>query len=336
MKLKKINRTSDNFKGYYFYSYYSKFRFGDGQDGKINIGEYHFRNRNHIYSLKDGFYNNSLKLASVIDRFVRSVKETLGDNIFENKIILTIPASSSDRTILRWRSFCKQLCSKTGAENGFSYIVNNQRPVLPNNKFKVVGDVQNKNLIVIDDVYTNGNTSKLIYDMLIQRGPRSILFLFFGETKRNYPFNNLTELEIYERSQFHLVKLKDAIKNGEDISSFDTSCITDMSNLFKGKIVKDNISQWDVRNVRYMNSMFENCSIKSSISKWNVSQVVNMSKMFKNTNFTGDISNWDISSVEDMDNMFFNSSFNGDLSKWDLANCKNQLDMHRFKTKNSS
>jgi surface protein len=79
------------------------------------------------------------------------------------------------------------------------------------------------------------------------------------------------------------------------------------------------ISKWDISNVTNMSNMFENSQFNSDISKWDVSSVTNMEYMFYNSQYNGDISNWNVSNVTDMGHMFSNSQFNGDLSKWDIS-----------------
>ena len=69
------------------------------------------------------------------------------------------------------------------------------------------------------------------------------------------------------------------------ISKWNTSMVTNMKELFKGK--RD---------------------FNDDISKWNVSSVTNMGSMFSRTPFNGDISGWDVSSVTNMRVMFHQCS----------------------------
>ena len=117
-----------------------------------------------------------------------------------------------------------------------------------------------------------------------------------------------------------------------DYNDWDTSLVTDMSNLLGGSnlgdtLFNENISQWNTSAVTDMSNMFENfSSFNQDISGWNVSSVTNMSEMFRNTTaFNQDISGWNVSSVTDMNHMFAGSSsgpgaaitlFDQDLSAW--------------------
>ena len=110
------------------------------------------------------------------------------------------------------------------------------------------------------------------------------------------------------------------------ISLWNTSLITDMSNLFKDKYKEfnefnDNINDWDVSNVINMEFMFKGVVFMSyfdtnyihqKLNKWDVSSVTNMKGMFKETTrFDQHLNLWDVSNVRDMSEMFCGASFGG-------------------------
>ncbi len=101
-------------------------------------------------------------------------------------------------------------------------------------------------------------------------------------------------------------ELRRKIKNHEDVTQVDTSCITDMSFLFAGQ--RD---------------------FNQDISNWDVSNVTNMKRMFWNANsFNQYIGNWDVSKVTDMHSMFENAgSFNQNIRKWNAENVMNFVNM---------
>ena len=110
----------------------------------------------------------------------------------------------------------------------------------------------------------------------------------------------------------------------QDISSWDTSNVTNMQYLFAGaETFNQNIGNWDTSSVTNMTGMFFRASsFNQDIGSWDTSAVTNMQEMFRNaSSFNGDISNWDTSSVTDMSVMFeLATAFNQDIGSWDTSN----------------
>ena len=80
----------------------------------------------------------------------------------------------------------------------------------------------------------------------------------------------------------------------DHISTWDTSCVTNMSELFKGFTdFNDDISNWDTSNVTNMQAMFQDASsFNQDIGNWDVSNVTDMGYMFKNADdFNQNINN---------------------------------------------
>ena len=122
------------------------------------------------------------------------------------------------------------------------------------------------------------------------------------------------------------------------ISNWDTSCVTDMSELFMGHTnFNDDISAWDTSNVTNMSSMFPETSGWSStphnfnqdIGNWDTSNVTDMSSMFIGAiYFNQDIGNWDTSNVTDMSSMFWAAdAFDHDINSWDTSNVTDMSSM---------
>jgi surface protein len=137
----------------------------------------------------------------------------------------------------------------------------------------------------------------------------------FREIKKKYVFQPQTKIE-----------LKDAITNwcyhnnmcahqfGHP-SLWNTSKITDMSNLFKCPTVCS-FELCEHNRCRYKVCLF-NCDIND----WDVSNVTNMQCTFENCKvFNQPLNNWDVSKVKHMENMFSGAyDFDQDLSKWPLS-----------------
>ena len=107
-----------------------------------------------------------------------------------------------------------------------------------------------------------------------------------------------------------------------DISTWDTSAVTDMSSLFNSKSnFNSDISGWDVSQVTNMNEMFYVATaFNQDIGQWNVSQVTTMRSMFDTTNFNQDIGEWDVSQVTNMQYMFYDAAaFDQDIQYWNTS-----------------
>ena len=120
-----------------------------------------------------------------------------------------------------------------------------------------------------------------------------------------------------------LFRGKDGLKYNRDFSgieSWNVSNVTDMRSMFSNSSFNQDINSWDVSNVRDMSCMFYESSFNQDISSWDVYNVTEMSDMFANSPFNQDISSWDVSNVRDMSCMFYESSFNQDINSWDVSN----------------
>ena len=85
---------------------------------------------------------------------------------------------------------------------------------------------------------------------------------------------------------------------------------------FTGK--HGDISNWDVSNVTSMTEMFFKCKFNGDLSKWDVSNVEWFNEMFGHSTFSGDISNWQINpkAKGNMLAMFRNSPLENTPPAW--------------------
>jgi len=107
-----------------------------------------------------------------------------------------------------------------------------------------------------------------------------------------------------------------AISFNQDISSWNMSGVTDISEMFRGAyLFNQNISSWDVSNVYNMFGVFYGAtSFNQNISSWDVSSVTRMANMFYNaTSFNQDISSWNVSNVQSMYGMFRDISLSKEI-----------------------
>ena len=116
----------------------------------------------------------------------------------------------------------------------------------------------------------------------------------------------------------------------QDISSWDVSNVTSMSQMFEKSVFNQDISSWDLRNLNDMYAMFRDNSVfNQPLENWNLSSVNKMARMFEgNTAFNQPINNWDVGSVDEMWNMFLNASnFNQPLGDWNVSRVTNMYSM---------
>jgi len=115
------------------------------------------------------------------------------------------------------------------------------------------------------------------------------------------------------------------------LSSYDTSGVTEMNELFKdASSFNFDISAWDTSNVTSMWRMFYGArSFNKPLSSWNVSRVTDFTQMFRGAeNFNGDISRWNTASATDMSYMFYIArSFNQPIGSWDVSSVSNMRAM---------
>jgi surface protein len=140
--------------------------------------------------------------------------------------------------------------------------------------------------------------------------------------------SNMSDMFRVETEKYtsHLIEL--------DVSNWDVSSVTDMSNMFSGasSLTNLDVTNWDVSSVTNMSGMFAGTYslTELDVSKWDVSSVTNMSSMFTFAESLTelDVSKWDVSNVTDMRFMFGGSSSirpgesslrNLDVSKWDVS-----------------
>lgn len=114
-----------------------------------------------------------------------------------------------------------------------------------------------------------------------------------------------------------------------DLTAWDVSMVTNMSDLFNGSDFNGDVSTWNVSNVTDMSGAFGGTPFNGDISTWNVGSVTTMRSMFiQATDFNGDLSNWDVTSVTNMESVFNNAdAFNGDISSWDVSSVTDMTGM---------
>ena len=118
-----------------------------------------------------------------------------------------------------------------------------------------------------------------------------------------------------------------------DLSSFDTSNVTDMAGMFSyaSGVGSLDLSGFDTSNVTLMRSMFNTCYAKTIIfgDNFDTSNVTDMSSMFDGSTAASlDVSKFDTSKVTDMYRMFaYTRGDSLDLTNFDTSNVTRMSDM---------
>ncbi len=167
----------------------------------------------------------------------------------------------------------------------------------------------------------------------------------FGKnvTSIAHAFENFEELEsINLIIESNITDMNSAFTNAKHIKSigsecnFDTSQVTDMSDMFReATSFNQPIGNWNTSNVTDMSGMFEGAtSFNQPIGNWDTSNVTDMSNMFDEaTFFNQPIVNWNTSNVESMNSMFDEAtSFNQSIGNWDTSSVTDMSRMFREAT----
>ena len=177
-----IHNKNSKYEYFGIFQYFPKSRYSEDELSFDDIN-----NRTKLYSFKDG--KNPEYYA---DLFASALIKKMGLKSLNNKCLLIVPAANKSRTEIRFKEFCKILSQYTKMENGFDYILNTQnreashtggnRNFNPEDFLKITSDLNDKELIIIDDVRTSGRSSENIFKFLKKQNPKSITFCYLART----------------------------------------------------------------------------------------------------------------------------------------------------------
>ena len=156
------------------------------------------------------------------------------------------------------------------------------------------------------------------YEIKLWLDPTDNTAYYYAEPEKVY-LNRDSSKMFY--SEPYVQKIRDVLEI--DLSNFDTSKVTDMSQMFSGmySLTSLNLSNFNTSQVTNMAAMFSNIVLLTTLdlSNFNTSKVTNMSNMFNNmaSLTTLDLSSFDTSNVTDMRYML---SSMRNLTTLDLSN----------------
>lgn len=76
------------------------------------------------------------------------------------------------------------------------------------------------------------------------------------------------------------------------------------------------ISHWDVSRVTSMTEMFRGSGFNKPLNNWNVSSLICADGMFSESKFNQPLNNWNTVNLENVSYMFYKNSYNQDISDW--------------------
>ena len=130
-------------------------------------------------------------------------------------------------------------------------------------------------------------------------------------------YNNLESIDLTNLKTSKVTNMRYMFESSKatilDLSSFDTSSVTDMSRMFFASAAMEikGLDKFNTSNVTNMNNMFSrsNATEIKGLNQFNTSNVTDMSAMFYNSKATSiDLSSFDTSNVTNMSSMFNESA----------------------------
>jgi surface protein len=152
-------------------------------------------------------------------------------------------------------------------------------------------------------------------------------------TKKTLLLEDLPKIEEWDTSR--ITQMTELFYNqpfNADISKWVTSNVTTMENLFwNAALFNSDLSDWDVSKVKNFERCFSGAaSFNGDISKWSVSNAISMASMFYSLDLSlnlyemnSNLMNWDVSNVINMNGMFSGVIVVFDISKWDVSKVEN-------------
>jgi predicted amidophosphoribosyltransferase len=128
---------------------------------------------------------------------VREFSRALVCNDLRDVVIVCVPASTHYSHVRRWKRFSSMLCKATGAIDGFDRVqvsgsrkrahVTGDYELATNIKHYVHIDAEyfrNRKVLVIDDIYTTGQSSAAFIAAMQAAGATVTMAMFLAKTKR--------------------------------------------------------------------------------------------------------------------------------------------------------
>ena len=128
--------------------------------------------------------------------FARQMARALSEIDMSNVVVVCVPASTRYSHVRRWKQFSAMLCRLTGAIDGFDRVqvsgsrrrahITGECELATNIKHYVHIDAdffRGKKVLVIDDVYTTGQSSTAFIGAMQAAGASVVMAMFLAKTR---------------------------------------------------------------------------------------------------------------------------------------------------------
>ena len=123
----------------------------------------------------------------------RQFAMTLSPLDMTDTVIVCVPASTPYSHTRRWKRFLDILCRRTGAENGFGYVTvtGNRKRAHVTGDYELCTNIdaerlRGRKVLVIDDIYTTGQSSASFIGALEAAGACVVMAMFLAKTRLRY------------------------------------------------------------------------------------------------------------------------------------------------------
>ena len=203
-------------------------------------------------------------------------------------------------------------------------LVNNLKFVDGQYTYTYSASSQGWGVVLTDKTSTDSVTTELC-GTINDKPIVSMYQMFFGSKATSIDVSSFDTSNVTNMSRMFRSSAATEIKG---LENFDTSNVTEMSSMFKNSVVTTlDLSSFDTSNVTDMSAMFDSsAAISLDLSNFDTSNVTNMSKMFYSSaaiEIKG-LEKFNTSNVIDMSSMFYQSAATSlDLSSFDTSKVTN-------------
>lgn len=128
----------------------------------------------------------------------RLFAQSLALTDLHNVVIVCVPASTTCANVRRWKRFSQELCKRTSAINGFDYIAvkGSRKRAHVTGDYELATNIKHyvhinpdyfrgKKVLVIDDIYTTGQSSRSFIAAMEAAGADVVMAMFLAKTRQH-------------------------------------------------------------------------------------------------------------------------------------------------------